>query len=146
MARTRRRGLVTRWELAVGLCILAAAAAYVLPIAQRATWRTRRAEAPFVLEAILAAQARHTASTGSAFAVPSTPVAPDAVGRHRTPWTAGPPPFPPPSTYARCAYRTTSLAPLVVQATCDVDGDGVQAVFEGRPGYDIVQLTPEDVY
>lgn len=147
--RRARRGLLTRWELGIGLVLLAATLAYVLPIAQRATWRTRRAEVGYLLESLQKDQAAWRITHGAWFDVPMVPAAPDAIGTHRTPWPSKPiGGWTPPTRMARGAYWTsrTETGALQLHGTCDVDGDGIRAVYVASPRGEIRRLTPEDVY
>lgn len=142
----RRRGLLTRWELALGGVLVAAVAAYAVPAAQRALWRTRLAEAPWVLDELLAAQAAHQAKAGRWFEMTALPRDPSRVGVDAVPWPeALPGGFVPPMPAVRCAYWAEVGASPALHAACDVDGDGVRARFLLRPGGSVQALDPADV-
>jgi hypothetical protein len=158
-----RRGLLTRWELAVGVVLALATAAWVRPRLERATWRTRRAEAELVLESLAEHGAEAHRSTGRWPTSDAFPRAEAAVDRDAVPWSGGPDGWTPPLEAARCAYRVErgiergiekgtdkgiegGGAAVRLVATCDVDGDGVPSVTTLVPGAPAVRATPEDVY
>lgn len=144
-----RRGLLTRWEVAVLVLVAAAVAAYVVPIAQRATWRTRRAEVGMVLDSLQSAEIAWRGGHGSWFTLTATPRGADHVGGDVVGWPAElPGGWQPPIDKARGSYHTEpgEGGGVVIVGTCDVDGDGVRAVYRAVPGGPIVRVTPEDVY
>lgn len=140
----RRRGLLTRWELLVGLLLALAVTAWVTPIVKRAVWRTRLAEAPWFLDAL---GAQLTGPDAARAALPPTPRAAEALGSEAVPWPDPPPGgLVPPAPRAYCAYWTSGSPPQRLHAACDVDGDGVPARFESVPGGPVTALTPPGVW
>lgn len=144
----RRRGLLTRWELALGVVLVGALLSWALPRIQRATWRTRCAEVGLILSSLQEAQEAAHARSGAWFPVAGVPQGADEVGRHRARWPATlPGGWTPPTEQARCSYAARAEGgELVVTATCDVDGDGERSVFRLDRGGNVIQLTPEGVW
>lgn len=145
-----RRGL-TRWEVAVGLALLAGLAAWGSDVVRRLTLRSRRAEVPAVLIALADAARIAHRETDAWPAVPSFPRGPGGVGADAVRWPDPPvlEAFVPPVPRARGAYRLEPLADggARLVGLCDVDGDGVPAQWElvlpdGPPR----RLTPASVH
>lgn len=142
-----RRGLLRRWEFALGLLLLLAVGAWSRPRLERMTWRTRRAEAEFVLTSLAAHQAAGWREQGVFRPIAEIPRSAKSIGRDAVPWGALPPGWTPPIPVARCAYASTGTGDgYVLIATCDVDGDGEPSRFTVRPGQATTRATPEDVY
>ena len=145
MSHRPRRGL-TRAEWLTGLLILGAAIAWAAPHARTTLLRTRRAEAGLILEALITEQlARRDKGKGfQGFSDFPQPAA--AVGTHLVAVAALPFGSASPMPALRCAYQATTKGALRITATCDVDGDGVPAVYEASPDQPLVRATPADVY
>ncbi|MCB9664077.1 MAG: hypothetical protein H6732_08175 [Alphaproteobacteria bacterium] len=148
-ARARaRRGLLTRWELGLGVLLVGALLSWAIPVVARATWRTRCAEVGLLMSSLQEAEEAWRARTGSYVAVAGLPRSADRTGRHPAPWPATlPAGWEPPTSSARCSYSATPQDDgLLLVATCDVDGDGERSRFRLGPGGDVVQLTPDGVW
>ncbi len=145
--RSWRRGLLTRWEVALGVALFGGVAAVAVPVLQNAVLRVRAAEAPWMLDELLAAQLAHHAAHGAYFPVGITPRSLEALGSDLVAWPAGSPAgFVPPTPEVRCTYWADTSPDLVLHAACDLDGDSADAQFSLRPHGAVVRLTPEGVW
>ncbi len=141
----RRRGL-SRWELGLGLGLALLAAALARPRVRTFIWRSQRAEVSLVLESMRIAQVAERGRTGRWFALPASPRGPGGVGRDRVPW-APDGPWMPPLPAVRGSYRVDGDGDAVrFVGECDVDGDGVRAVYVATPGQPTMRVTPSEVY
>lgn len=140
-----RRGLLTRWELAVGALLALAVAAIVLPIGRRLRLESLRSEVPMVIEGLQHAAVDHHLATGTWVGRTWAPQRPDVVGTHRVPWA--PEGVAMRTDAVRGAYQVLATPDGVhIVGTCDVDGDGQRARFVAGERGEIVRQTPDDVY
>jgi hypothetical protein len=140
---------MSRWE--VGLFILGAVTvtSWLKPRVETMIWRSRRAEAEMVLDQLCATLQEHGGRSAGQLAFTWTPQAPDRIGTHRIPWPddALPVDWTPPTRSARCAYEAQPLeGTLRLTARCDVDGDGVHAVYTTTLAGPVARSTAPDVY
>lgn len=137
---------MTRWELALGVVLALATASWARPRIERATWRTRRAEAEMVLESLAELQEARVRAGKGALALAPFPRSEAAVDRTAVPWSGAPEGWVPPLDVARCAYRAEVAGKVRLVATCDVDGDGAPSVTSLVPGERAVRATAEEIY
>lgn len=140
---------MTRWELALFALGSLAVASWLRPRVETLIWRTRRAEAEMVLDHLAAALNEQAMRGRDATAFGWTPQPPEQLGTHRVGWPAGALPidWQPPTATVRCTYQAAaSEAGLVITARCDVDGDGVQAVYTSALDGTVSRLTDAQVY
>lgn len=131
------RLLPTRVEVASGLLFLGIAGLWIGPRIYRVIDRTRRSEAPFVLESLQAA-----ALQGQLAPFEGAPRAVTALNEEAVPWS-GQGGWKPPIDHVRCSYRYTGGT---LSAACDVDGDGAIATYSGPLNGVLRRTTPDDVF
>ena len=143
--RSDRQGL-TRWEVLLGLLLVAVTVAYAKPRFEQFHRQTQRSELGLVLESLREAQLAHRRTHKDWFDLPPSPQATSAVGTHAVSWS-GTERWRPPLPELRGSYRTERTAQgLVLIGECDIDGDGIRAVFQASPNGLATRTTPDDVY
>jgi hypothetical protein len=137
---------VTRWEVGLALGLGLLTAAYARPRVQTFLHRTWRAEVGVVLEDLRAAQTAHRRAQQDWFDLPASPRSPGHVGTNAVPWS-GTERWSPPLPSLRGSYRTERTDEGIRYiGECDVDGDGVRAVYTASPGGAPRRITPDHVY
>ena len=140
-----RRGL-SRWEVLLGLLLFSVTVAYAKPRFETFQRQTRRSELSMVLESLRAAQLAHHRANQDWFDLPASPRGPGSVGTNAVPW-GGVQGWTPPLPELRGSYRTErGAAGITLIGECDIDGDGVRAVYEATPKHLPHRVTPDDVY
>lgn len=143
--RNDRRGL-SRWEVLLGLLLVAVTVAYAKPRFMLFHLQTQRSELGMVLESLRDAQLAHHRTHRDWFDLPPSPQGLGSVGTHKVRWS-GNDHWHPPLDELRGSYRTERTPDgLVLIGECDIDGDGVRAVFRATPHGLPTRTTPDNVY
>lgn len=138
-------GLST-WEWGSGVVILLAAAGFVVPRAEHLMHRSRRAEVPWVVGQLRDHALQHNQEHGRPFLLPPGPQAPAALGTHRVRWQPDLA-WTPPVRSVRGTYRSEVVDGVwTLFGECDVDGDGVRALYTATLDQPVRRVTPDDVY
>jgi hypothetical protein len=139
--------LLTPVEGLIGLAVITAIALGVYPQIKRAQFAIQRAEVPWYLEELKEAEFAHARTQGHYLAVATQPQATDEVGPHALTWEGVEGWWQPPRSITRGAYDVKLTdGGFEITGTCDVDGDGIRAVFRVTDRAPLERLTPDHVY
>lgn len=138
-------------EVIVGVALVAGIGGLTWPLLRTTTSKSKRAEVPLLVDTIRTAEITAEEAYGTYVPAAPAPRAPEAVGKTPVPWSpsAGLEELSlrPPTDHIYGSY-TVELTDdgFIVRGVCDLDGDGVPAVYEATQDANAHRVTPEDVY
>ena len=134
-------------EALLGLGVIAAIVLGAQPQVERARFAILRAEVPWFLEELKEAQFAHARQHGEYLAAPIEPRPIEDIGPHAIAWSGFEGWWTSPRPIARGAYEVTlTETGFEITGTCDVDGDGIDAVFVITDRAPLSRVTPDHVY
>lgn len=144
-----RRGF-GRIEALVGLVIAGLLAWFATPEVQQLRRTSRRAEVPAAVDDLKVSVDRWRATHGAVPVVPPAPRPLEALDGEAVAWTLDPAwkdLWTPRPEGLRGSYRVESTETgYRITGACDVDDDGVPAVYEATEARYAVRTTPPEVY
>ena len=139
--------IVTPVEGLIAMAVVTAIALWTYPHVKRAHFAIQRSEIPWYLEELKEAEFAHARTHGGYIAAPIQPRTVDEVGPQALEWSGFEGWWTPPRSMTRGAYEVKlTEGGFEITGTCDVDGDGVDAVFRITDRTPLERLTPDSVY